>query len=95
MTSEESNTQLPTKQKDDAGCTSIGCASLFVLFGLAWPFSHIFFGSYEPELLFVPVFIGGPAFVFAHVFGFYSSSKGEGNSLGMKIVWGGSRRLFW
>lgn len=45
----------------------MGCASLFVVAGLVWPVLHFVGGNKEPEAMFIPFVIGGPAFLVAHV----------------------------
>src|SRR4051812_32473210 len=56
----------PPKPNASGGC-SIGCAGLFVFAGLAWPVLHFVGGHVEPEAMFIPIVIGGPAFLVAHI----------------------------
>jgi hypothetical protein len=56
----------PPKPNASGGC-SIGCAGLFVVAGLAWPVLHFAGGHVEPEAMFIPIVIGGPAFLVAHI----------------------------
>ncbi len=72
----------------------MGCASLFVVAGLAWPALHFLGGNTEPEALLIPVVIGGPAFVVAHILALVALGSRDpvtayrgGNAL--RIMWGG------
>jgi hypothetical protein len=72
----------------------MGCASLFVVAGLAWPFLHLIGGTLEPEAMFVPVVIGGPAFLVAHILALIALRTGapETAARGRRalcIMWGG------
>ena len=83
----------PPKPNASGGC-SMGCASLFVVAGLAWPFLHLIGGTLEPEAMFVPVVIGGPAFVVAHILALVAlrSRDSETAARGrrtLRIMWGG------
>jgi hypothetical protein len=59
------------KSSASGGC-SMGCASLFVLAGLLWPLLHLLGGTPEPEVMFIPVMIGGPAFLVGHVLAYFA-----------------------
>lgn len=48
----------------------MGLAWVFVLAGLVWPFLHLVGGKAEPDSFFIPVMIGGPAFLVSHVLAF-------------------------
>ena len=55
------------KSSPTGGC-SIGCASIFVLIGLLFPFLHVLGGTWEGgEMMLLPMFIGLPSFVVAHI----------------------------
>ena len=77
-----------SKSNASGGC-SIGCAVLFVLAGLAWPLLHFLGGHVEPEAMFIPVIIGGPAFLVAHVLGFVALRSGDSQTAQR------GRRAFW
>lgn len=77
---------------DSVGGCSFGCAIVFVLAGLVWPMLHILGRSYEPESLFIPLFVGAPSFVVAHILGMISISKmrytGKGaGRRALKFLW--------
>ena len=72
----------------------MGCASLFVVAGLAWPFLHFVDGTLEPEAMFVPVVIGGPAFLVAHILALIALRSGAPETAArgrraLRIMWGG------
>jgi hypothetical protein len=89
-----SDHQTPPEPSKTGGC-SLGCAGLFVLAAIAWPMIYLFGRSApEPKFLWVPLLIGGPAFVFAHALAFvakasrYPEAMRKG-SLALRIVWWG------
>jgi hypothetical protein len=50
------------------GCCSVGCASIFVLIGLLFPFLHMLGGTWEGgEMMLLPMFIGLPSIIVAHI----------------------------
>ena len=62
----EPETQVPAS--NPTGVCSLGCAGVFVLIGLLYPFLHMLGGSWEGgEMTFLPAFIGVPAFIIAHI----------------------------
>ncbi len=75
-------TDLPNSSPS-GGC-SMGCASLFVLAGLLWPLLHIIGGTPEPEVMFIPIVIGGPAFLVGHVLAYYALRSKSGDT----VAWG-------
>ena len=84
---------IPPKPNASGGC-SMGCASLFLVAGLAWPVLHLVGGTAEPEAMFVPVVIGGPAFLVAHVLALVAlrSRDSETAARGrraLRLMWGG------
>ncbi len=90
---ENENTPTPAPSSRSGGC-SIGCASVFVVFGLLWPLLHLLGRSYEPETLFIPFFIGGPSFVVAHILAMVAfRSKSEDTKRrgkrALQLIWGG------
>ncbi len=55
------------KSSSTGGC-SIGCASIFVLIGLVFPFLHVLGGTWEGgEMMLLPMFIGLPSLIIAHI----------------------------
>jgi uncharacterized membrane protein YhhN len=81
----------PPKPNASGGC-SIGCAGLFVVAGLAWPVLHFVGGHVEPEAMFIPVVIGGPAFLVAHILAIIAmrSRSAETAARGrtaLRIIW--------
>ena len=84
----------PSPIKTPAGGCSIGCASIFVLFGVLFPFLHILAGSWEgEEMMLLPVFIGLPSFVIGHILAFVAIlSKAVGarraGKIALIIMWG-------
>lgn len=79
----EEPSQVEEQGADVGGCFSLGCVFVFLVAGLAWPLLHILGRSYEPESLFVPIFVGGPAFAVAHILASISMAKQpRGKSLG-------------
>jgi hypothetical protein len=75
------------------GCAMAG-ACLFVLAAVVWPLLFLVGnGIPEPEALLIPIFIGGPAFLAAHIFAVIDlrSSKPRTAAWGsraLRIVWG-------
>lgn len=72
----------------------MGCASLFLVAGLAWPVLHLVGGTYEPEAMFVPIVIGGPAFLVAHVFALVAIRSRDTETAmrgrwAIRFMWGG------
>ena len=72
----------------------MGCASLFLVAGLAWPVLNLVGGTAEPEAMFVPVVIGGPAFLVAHVLAFFALRSPDAETAirgrrALRLVWGG------
>ncbi len=72
----------------NAGGCSIGCSFLFLLAGIAWPLLHILGRTYEPETLVVPLLIGGPAFIGAHILAFMGKGHPTRRT-SMLLLWGG------
>jgi hypothetical protein len=84
---------IPPQSSSAGGC-SMGCAWVFVLAGLLWPFLHLIGGSVEPESGFIPVMIGGPAFLVGHILAFRAlrSKSSETVAAGrsaLRFMWGG------
>lgn len=48
------------------GC-ALGCGSLFVVAGIAFPLLLVLTRRYEPEKLMVPLLVGGPSFLLGHI----------------------------
>lgn len=72
----------------------MGCASLFILAGLAWPVLHLVGGTAEPEAMFVPVVIGAPSFVIAHVLALIALRSRAPTTVllgrrALRFMWGG------
>jgi hypothetical protein len=62
----EPETQVPARNPT-GGC-SLGCAGVFVLVGLFYPFLSVLGGTWEGgDMTFLPGFVGIPAFVIAHI----------------------------
>ena len=82
----------PPKPNASGGC-SLGCASLFVVAGLVWPALHFVGGNTEPEAMFIPVIIGGPAFLVAHVLALVALRSRDAETAmrgrrALLIIWG-------
>ena len=88
----DNEADLPNSTKS-GGC-SMGCASLFVLAGLLWPLLHIIGGSTpEPEVMLIPVMIGGPAFLVGHVLAYYAIRSKSADTVAsgrraIRFMWG-------
>src|SRR5262245_31669625 len=84
----------PATSKVSGGC-SLGCAGLFVAAGLVWPLMHFVGGSKEPdEALLLPIVIGGPAFLVAHVLAIVAIRSGSPGTVlrgrrSLLVMWGG------
>ena len=82
MNPEEEN-QIEESGGDIVGCLSLGSAFVFLAVGVAWPVLHVLGRTYEPEILFVSFFVGGPALIIALVLALISLVKQpRGKSLG-------------
>lgn len=76
----------------------MGCAWIFLLAGLLWPSLHLIGGNIEPESGFIPVMIGGPAFLVAHILAFRALRSGAGDTVAagrsaLRLMWGGIAAL--
>lgn len=64
---------------------------LFIVAALVWPILHLLGGSYEPEILFIPVVIGAPSFIVCHVLAMISISNRPPQTskgfLALKALW--------
>jgi hypothetical protein len=68
------------KSSPTGGC-SIGCASIFVLIGLLFPFLHLLGGTWEGgEMMLLPMFIGLPSFIVSHILAFVAICSGAASA---------------
>jgi hypothetical protein len=93
MTNDESHDDGAPIPGASGGC-AITCACLFTLSTVVWPLLFLAGdGIPEPETLLIPIFIGGPAFLVAHIFAVVAlrSSNARTASWGtraLRVVWG-------
>lgn len=86
--------QSTSQPGNPSGGCAIGCASVFILFFLVWPALFVIGGTYEPDILFMPFIIGGPAFIVAHIlaivalFSKFEKTRNRGQKA-LWIMWGG------
>jgi hypothetical protein len=87
----EAATKEP-KSSATGGC-SIGCASVFVIVGLLFPFLHMIGGTWEGgEMMLLPMLIGLPSFIVGHILAIIALSSGAASTrrAGMRallIIW--------
>ncbi|MCP4401390.1 MAG: hypothetical protein GY801_29335 [bacterium] len=90
----EDEKQLPPKSTSRSGGCSLWCAAWFVIFGLLWPCLQLIGRTYEGgEMVLVPLVIGVPAFLIAHIFAlaavFSPHEKNQSNGIrALLIIWG-------
>jgi len=72
----------------------MGCASVFVIVGLLFPFLHLLAGTWEGgEMALFPVFVGLPAFVVSHILAIIAICSEHpltrrGGKRALLIMWG-------
>jgi hypothetical protein len=93
----EANDMIPENSAPKAGASaacSILFACLFVLAAVIWPLLFLAGnGIPEPETLVIPVLIGGPAFLVAHVFAVVALRSSNARTAmwgtrALRVVWG-------
>jgi hypothetical protein len=90
----ESRNPQPSKFGNPSGGCSTGCAFFFVLIAVVWPLLHVIGGSYEPDVLFLPILLGMPAFFITHILAIVAlrSQSAETRKWGKRalfVLWGG------
>jgi hypothetical protein len=90
------DTEAATSAKSESpkGSCAIGCASVFVLIAVMLPLLYVVCNSYEPDILMLPILIGGPAFIVTHVLAITAAcSQSAGTKrrgkIALLLVWGG------
>lgn len=81
----QENQSQPTE--DVAGGCAVLTALIFVLTGLAWPLWQLSGLPPEPEIFFVPMLIGAPAFILTHLLARRSIAKQpQGAAMGTTVL---------
>ena len=79
----------PNGGNPSGGCAAV-CATFFVLLVLVWPLLQKLTGSYEPpESWFLPVLLGVPAFILAHIMAIIAlfSRSSQARFWGKRALW--------